>query len=135
MARAIEWGLQRELDSPESTPNLAINVGHDGCNYQIRQVAETVARELGNIEIVINEDAAPDKRSYQVDFSLYGKLAPHHGPQVSLNRSISELAEGLRRMNFDDPDFRDSQYMRLRIIADHQSRNLLNEDLKWTESA
>ena len=41
----------------------------------------TVAEIIPGIEISINWDAPPDKRSYKVCFDLYKKLAPHHQPQ------------------------------------------------------
>jgi nucleoside-diphosphate-sugar epimerase len=133
MALAMEWALQR--DPRQSANGLAINVGRQECNYQVRDLAEAVAREISGLRISINPDAAPDKRSYQVDFGLYAKLAPNHLPRYKLSDSIVSLADGLKRMQFANADFRQSHYMRLRVLDDLKSRQLLNEQLEWVRDA
>ena len=116
----------------ESVLFLAINVGVNGCNYQVRELAETVASSLSGVSIDINQDAPPDKRSYQVDFSLYGQLAPGHLPRYDLKASVEGLIEGFERMAFADAQFRESQYMRLKVLTSFRDRGLLDEDLRWS---
>ena len=89
MARAIEWAVRR---TPETGGNvLLVNVGSTQGNYQVKQLAEVVAAELPGTKVSINRDAPPDKRSYQVDFSLFALLAPSHVPAVSLTQSVRNL--------------------------------------------
>lgn len=130
MSRAIEWALVRD---PATTngPFLAVNVGADEWNYQVRDLAEAVAREMPGTKVSINTDAPPDKRSYRVDFALYRKLAPTHQPAVTLQQAIRELKQGLAEMNFDDRNFRASQFMRLKVLERHMSEGRLREDLRW----
>ncbi len=130
MARAIEWALVRE---PAATGGeyLAVNVGTDEWNYQVRDLANAVARAIPGTRVSINESAPPDKRSYRVDFSLYRKLAPRHQPQVSLEQAIRELKEGLSGMHFDDKNFRSSQFMRLKVLERHISEGRMGDDLRW----
>jgi nucleoside-diphosphate-sugar epimerase len=129
MARAIEWGLTR--DPKKGGENLAVNVGSSEWNYQVRDLAEAVARIVPGTSVSINKDAPPDKRSYRVDFSLYEKLAPRHQPQVSLDQAIREILAGLQTMNFSDPNFRASQFMRLKVLEKHIAEKRLNEQLRW----
>ena len=129
MARAIEWGLTR--DPKKGGENLAVNVGSGEWNYQVRDLAEAVARIVPGTSVSINKDAPPDKRSYRVDFSLYEKLAPRHQPQVSLDQAIREILAGLQTMNFSDPNFRASQFMRLKVLEKHITEKRLNEQLRW----
>ena len=49
---------------------LVVNTGSNDCNYQIKDLTLAVKENLLSIDLSINEDAEPDKRSYQVDFSL-----------------------------------------------------------------
>ncbi len=128
MARSMEWALTRD----DTDPFLAINVGSAAWNYQVKDLAEAVARLIPGTRVSINKDAPPDKRSYRVDFSLYEKLAPNHQPQVDLAQSISELKAGLESMNFSDTDFRGSQFMRLKVLERHIEEGRLNEQLRWT---
>lgn len=130
MARAIEWALLR---TPATTGGafLAVNVGSDQWNYQVKDLAEAVAKAVPGTSVSINLSAPPDKRSYRVDFALYRKVAPAHQPQVTLEQAIQELKEGLSGMRFDDKDFRSSQFMRLKVLERHISEGRLGDDLRW----
>ncbi len=129
MARAIDWAISRKAD--QDTQFLAINAGRTEWNYQVKDLAEAVKSLMPNVEIDINQEAAPDKRSYRVDFSKYASLAPDHLPQVDLMQSIKELKQGLEKMCFDNSNFRESQFMRLKVLAAHREQGRLNEQLEW----
>lgn len=129
MARAMAWAHARPLDA--GGPFLAVNVGRNAWNYQVRDLAEAVQAELPHVEVEVNADAPPDRRSYRVDFGRYAALAPDHLPVVALDRSIAELRAGLEAMGFRDANFRKSQQIRLEVLARHKSLGLLNERLEW----
>jgi nucleoside-diphosphate-sugar epimerase len=131
MARAIEWALQRDANNSDC---LVVNAGSDAWNYQVHELAAAVAQVIPGTEVSINRDAPPDKRSYRVDFSLFRRLAPLHQPQASLIDTIAGLRDGLAAMSFDDPDFRGSSLMRLRVLTDLRSRGLLNDTLHWADA-
>jgi len=130
MARGIDWALQRPRDG--SREFLSINVGRNENNYQVKDLASAVVRRLPGTETKINANAAPDKRSYQVDFSLYRELAPDFLPAYSLDDSVSALIAGLRRMEFSNAKFRDSALIRLRVLNGLMTSGVLNERLEWS---
>ena len=130
MARAVEWALLREPAAPQGA-FLAVNVGSDVWNYQVKDLAEAVAKAVPGTKVSINLAAPPDKRSYRVDFSLYRSLAPGHQPQVSLAQAIGELKDGLSGMKFEDRNFRTSQFMRLKVLERHIDEGRLGDDLRW----
>ena len=129
MARAIEWALFRNND--QGGEYLAVNAGSNEWNYQVRELAEAVADVITDVTISINKDAMPDKRSYRVNFDRFKRLAPDHQPEVDLITSIKELKNGLEEMGFNDADFRNSQYMRLRVLTDLRHRGYLSDNLEW----
>lgn len=129
MARAIDWAIQRDSGHGESF--LAVNVGSNGWNYQVKDLAEAVADIIHGVDISINKDAQPDKRSYRVNFDLFQKLAPDHQPQYDLAATIKELKEGLEAINFHDPAFHDSRFIRLKVLSDLREKGLLNDLLQW----
>jgi nucleoside-diphosphate-sugar epimerase len=131
MALAIEWAVQRQ--GSQGGNFLAVNVGRRNRNYQVRELAEAVAHEVPHVEIRINKHAVPDKRSYQVDFSLYSQLAPQHLPRFNLRDSIGGLANGLTDMGFDDVGFRSSRLIRLRVLEQLMTSGRLNERLEWRQ--
>jgi nucleoside-diphosphate-sugar epimerase len=129
MARAIEWAIGRSAE--HGGRFLVINAGNQAGNYQVRDLAQVVSTELPGTKVSINREAPPDKRSYQVDFSLFAKLAPAHVPAVSLVKSVQNLASGLRGMGFSDQEFRTSPLMRLRTLKQHIAQGRLSPDLRW----
>ena len=130
MARAIEWGIIRE---PKEGGNfLAVNTGSNAWNNQVKPLAEAVAAEIPGVKISVNPDAPPDKRSYQANFDLFNKLAPNHQPLEDLKSTIVEIRDNLIAMNFNDPNFRESQFIRLRVLNRLQDKGYLNGNLEWT---
>ena len=129
MARAIEWAITREPS--EGGRYLSVNAGSATWNYQVRDLAQAVASQINGVEVSINTNAAPDKRSYQVDFSLFKRLAPKHQPQVTLDLAVRDLRAGLEKMNFRDGEFRDSQLIRLKVLERHMAERRLSEQLTW----
>ena len=133
MARAIEWGIVRGV--ADGGAALVVNAGSDTWNYRIRDLAEGVAAEIPGVELQIGENAQADPRSYRVDFSLFRKLAPGHQPRISLPVAVRELRDGLERMQFDDPDFRTSNLIRLRVLEALRAGDRLTERLEWRTPA
>jgi nucleoside-diphosphate-sugar epimerase len=131
MARAIDWAISRKPVAGGEF--LAVNVGSDEWNYQVLELAEAVARVIPGTEVSINKDAQPDKRSYRVNFDLFKKLAPAYQPKTTLTDSVKELKNGLEAIGFRDGEFRNSRYMRLRILNELQGKGLLNEKLQWNK--
>ena len=127
MARAIAWGLQRDTDNDFQ----AVNAGSDRWNFQIADLAKKVAELVPGTEISINTDAPPDKRSYRVNFSLFSELAPKHQPLMEIDDAVLELKQGLQAMKFADSNFRESNYMRLKMLESHIQNGMLSADLKW----
>lgn len=125
MARAIEWAIGYE----PGEDFLAVNVGSSKWNYQVKSLAETVASLIPGTKIEINKDAAPDKRSYQVNFDKFRKIAPDHLPLHDLNQTIQELKQGLSDLDFKDHDFRQSRLMRLNELEYLRTIKVLNDQL------
>ena len=129
MSLAIQWAFTDRNDN--NLKFLAVNVGSDDRNYQVGDLARNVSQHINETSVYINDKALPDKRSYQVDFSLFKKLAPNHQPRINLNTSINRLQEGLIKFKFENSDFRNSKYMRLKVIEDHIKSKRLNNSLYW----
>ena len=116
MSRAMEWACGREAEA--GGPFLVVNTGSNEWNYPIRDLAEAVQSVLSGAEVEINRDAPPDKRSYRVNFDRFSGLAPEHVPEVSLRQAVEGLVEGLRAVDFSDAGFRESNWVRLKVLED-----------------
>lgn len=129
MARAIDWAVSRDAKSGGNI--LIVNAGCDEWNYQVLDLAMAVKKEIPNAEIRVNENAVPDRRSYQVDFSKYKELAQNYQPLVTLPDAINGLKDGLLSMNFIDVDFRHSNFIRLNTLTEHIDSDRVTSNLKW----
>jgi len=129
MARAMDWAIEREAG--DGGEFLIVNIGSDPWNYQVKDLAAAVQREMPGVEVAINRDAPPDRRSYKVDFSLFRKLAPRHQPVFDLAATVRELKEGLEAIGFADPNFRQSRLVRLKMLNNLKTGGYLGDDLYW----
>lgn len=129
MARVLEWACRRDGAGGD---HLIVNAGASSANYQVRQLAEAVQKQLPETQVEISKDALPDKRSYRVDFSLFERLAPLHRPICSLDDSVFGLIAGLRAAAFSDVKFRESNLIRLNILRRLQERGVIDSELNWT---
>ncbi|MES1214889.1 MAG: SDR family oxidoreductase, partial [Bacteroidota bacterium] len=125
MARAMDWAIQRNVGDDF----LIINTGSNQWNYQVKELAAAVQNAFAGVEVSINANAQPDKRSYKVNFDLYEQLAPGHQPQISLSAAIDDLKNGLLSINFNDPNFRQSDLIRLRTLQKLIDRSIIDENL------
>ena len=129
MARAIEWAVHRTAENGGSW--LAVNVGHDGCNYQVKDLADAVKERVPGTAVLLNEQATADPRSYRVDFGRYADLAPEYLPRVDLSQSIEELRRGLELAKFNGRCLNDREFVRLDVLRRFRELGLLNARLEW----
>jgi len=125
MARAMDWAVHRN----KGGNFLIINTGSNQWNYQVKELAAAVQKMFTDIEVSINIDAQPDKRSYKVSFDQYEQLAPNHQPQISLIDAVKDLRDGLLSMNFKDSNFRQSGLIRLKAIQQLLENSIVGENL------
>jgi nucleoside-diphosphate-sugar epimerase len=133
MARAIDWAIGREASA--GGPFLTVNVGDDRWNYQVKELAQAVAQVMPEVEVSINKNAVPDKRSYRVSFEKFRRLAPGYTPEVDLMAAIREIRDGLTAIDFKDENFRQSKFIRLNTLMHLKKQGLLTDDLEWSAPA
>lgn len=132
MARAIDWAIQRK--PAQGGRYLIVNTGANDHNYQVRDLAQAVAKAVPGTSVSINAKAPVDSRSYRVDFGLFESLAAGFTPHLSLDQSIARLVDGLRQMEFKDSKFRTSKLIRLHTLRGHIQEHRLSDDLVWLRS-
>ncbi|MEZ4826873.1 MAG: NAD-dependent epimerase/dehydratase family protein [Bacteroidia bacterium] len=126
MARAIRWSHNRDASAGDF---LVVNTGSNVWNYQVKELAMAVQEILPEVQVSVNENAAPDKRSYRVNFDKFAAIAPDHQPQYDLKTSVQGLVDGLRGIGFGNADFRNSMLMRLNVIRDLLAKGQVDNQL------
>jgi nucleoside-diphosphate-sugar epimerase len=123
------------LDAPdEVVTGEAFNIGSAEQNYRIRELAEIVHDRLPNCSITFAEGAAPDPRSYRVDFSKLESAFPDFRCEWSAERGADELANAYAEAELSAGELSGYRYIRLGQIRRLQESGALDEDLRWAAS-
>ena len=129
MANAILWSIQYQFKDKNSP--ISINVGSNEWNFNVLELAEYVSDIIKGTSIDINKDAAKDRRSYKVDFSLYKSLAGDFYPKQNIHTSIDQIAKLISEINLPESDFRESNFLRLNHLRNLVKLNSIDKLLKW----
>jgi len=107
----------------------AFNVGIDGENYRVKDIAAEVQKALPGSKIMILNNAGPDERSYKVDFSKIKMILPDFKPQWTLKRGIEELLDAYRKHELNRDGFNSDKYFRIRAIRSLIESGKVNKEL------
>ncbi len=122
------------LDAPrEVVHNQAFNVGQNGENYRIRELAEIVQEVVPGCRIEYAADAGPDKRTYQVDFGKIQRTLPNFKPQWNARKGAQELYEAFRKVDLKQAEFEGPRFKRIEHIKELMRSGQLGTDLRWSE--
>jgi nucleoside-diphosphate-sugar epimerase len=112
----------------------AVNVGWDTQNYQVRGLAEIVARVVPGATIEYAPGGGPDPRNYRVDFSKIRRLLPAWSPAWDARRGAEELLARLRRAGVTAEDFQGRRFTRLKQIRHLLDGGMLDGTLRFVRS-
>ncbi len=114
-----------------SVHNQAFNVGSNGDNYQVRELAETVREVMPSCEIEYAGKASPDPRNYRVDFSKISKLVPSFKPNWNARLGVQQLRDAFRRFGMKSEDFQGRRFTRLLQLRFLLGSGRLEPSLRW----
>jgi len=121
------------LEAPrENIHNEAFNVGREGENYQIRDLADFVKEAVPDSRIEYEEGGGPDTRCYRVDFSKLAARVPEFRPQWTVPKGVAELLGAFREHGLTFDDLEGDRFMRIRSIRRHLEAGRLDLSLRWT---
>jgi nucleoside-diphosphate-sugar epimerase len=115
----------------EAIHNQAFNVGSNGENYQVRELAEIVRGTVAACTVEYAEGAGPDPRSYRVDFSKLHRTFPDFRPQWNASFGAKDLYEALQEAHVSLADFQGRRFIRLAQIKHLLDRGRLDSTLRW----
>jgi nucleoside-diphosphate-sugar epimerase len=114
----------------DSVGGEAYNVGSGAQNYLIRDLARHV-EELTGCEVKFAPDAAPDPRSYRVDFSKLARAFPELSLEWDARRGVAELSDAYRARGLTLAGFEGDRYVRLRRVRRLLDEGALDDQLRW----
>ena len=127
IARACAAALAAPADVVRAQ---AFNVGSTDQNYRIRELAEIVAETVPGARVEYAEGAAPDKRSYRVDFAKIGRALPDFVARWNARSGARELYDAYQRTGLTREDFEGSRYRRVDRIRSLSSSGELDSSLR-----
>jgi nucleoside-diphosphate-sugar epimerase len=118
----------------EAIHNKAFNVGRDGENYRIGEVAEIVQKAVEGSQLTYEEGAESDPRCYRVNFDKIASELPGFAPTWTVPRGVDQLIEAYRRVGLEQSDLEGDRYLRIKHIARLLEEGLLDSDLRWVNA-
>ncbi|MEC4684620.1 MAG: NAD(P)-dependent oxidoreductase [Nitrospirota bacterium] len=118
------------LEAPfEKIHNQAFNVGINEENYQVIDIATTVAEIVPDCHVEVLNKTGSDERTYCVDFSKISKI--NFKPSWNLRKGIGELYNTFKDLGLTLEDLQTSKYFRVRKINELMENEKIDKDLRW----
>jgi nucleoside-diphosphate-sugar epimerase len=116
----------------ETVHNLAVNVGSNEENYQMRDLAKLVKETVPNCEIEYADDAGPDTRSYCVNFDKIHKVFPDFQTKWTAKKGVEQCYESYLKNGLGKDDYEGIKFKRIAHIKNLIAEHKLDENLRWT---
>jgi nucleoside-diphosphate-sugar epimerase len=134
--RDIAAAMIAVIEAPrERMHAVAFNVGRDEDNYQVRGIADAVARAVPGAEVVYAGSGEPDKRSYRVDFGKIRRELPEFQPAWDLEKGVHEIHDAFRGGRLDRALFASRHLVRLEQLKHLMRTGLVDDRLRWRDGA
>ena len=134
--RDVGGAVVAALDAPrEAVHDQAFNVGREGENYRVRDVAEIVGGEVAGSRVAFAEGAGADARSYRVSFAKVAERLPAWTPTWTVRDGVREVRDALAGQGLGPDAFEGPRYARLARLRALLDRGALTPDLRWASAA
>jgi nucleoside-diphosphate-sugar epimerase len=128
MSRAVIAAL---TVARERVHDQAFNIGREADNWQIRDIAETVAKVVPDSTVTFAEGVSADARNYNVSFAKVRRVLPEFQPQWSVEQGIHQLHDAFRAHHLDYARFDGREFTRLKQLLHLIQQRSLDDTLMW----
>ena len=119
------------LEAPRDTiHNEIFNVGHDGDNYQVKEIARIVGDAFPGCEVEIGQSGG-DQRSYRVSFDKISEKLPNFKCKWNARQGAQQLRELFERINMPKETFEFRAFTRLKQLEYLIKTAQLDEEFFW----
>jgi len=129
IARAIITVLEAPV---EAVHNEIFNVGDNGHNYRVREIAEIVAARFPGCKLVFGS-AGSDNRSYRVSFDKIRKHLPDFNCLWDAERGANQLYELFKRIDMTPEVFQFRTFTRLKQLEFLIKTQQIDNQFFWRE--
>ena len=111
----IAQAISRALDAPaEAIYNEIFNIGSNDQNYQVKEVAEKVAKVFPDCTLSFGSHS--DNRSYRVNFDKISKHLPEFRCEWDADRGVEQFYQLFRQIDFTPETFEYRAFTRLKQL-------------------
>lgn len=114
----------------ESVRGEVFNVGSNGQNYQVREIAEIVAGVFPGCEVAFGQQSS-DERSYRVNFDKISTQLPGFSCDWNAKKGAEQLHQVFARIDLDGATFTGRGHTRLEQLRHLLRTRQLDENLFW----
>ena len=107
------------------------NVGADGENYRVREIAEIVAEVFPGCELTVGPKSA-DNRSYRVSFAKISTRLPGFACGWTAKRGAQELRDVFSRIEMSKDTFEYRAFTRLKQLRYLSRTRQIDSEFFWT---
>ncbi len=122
------------LDAPRNVVhNEIFNVGDSRQNYQVREIAEIVARAFPGCRLSFGEQSA-DNRSYRVSFEKINSQLPGFSCDWTAEQGAQQFYELFRHIQLTEEMFTNRSFTRLKQLEYLLGSGQLDHEFFWRET-
>jgi len=119
------------LDAPkDSIHKQTFNIGNTNSNYQIKEIAEIISKQMPDCKITKNKKNV-DTRNYKVTFEKALINLPGYEPKGDVSMGVQELLKIFKKISLDEDVFHSKNYTRLSQIKHLLDEKLIDDQLCW----
>jgi nucleoside-diphosphate-sugar epimerase len=130
--RDVARGFLAALDAPiEVVHNQAFNLGTDGLNIQVRDLARAVKDAVPQAELEVLSRPDADQRTYRTSFAKFERAFPDFRFEFTPQSGALELASALRGVGLTHDQYISDAFTRLKRLGRLIEDGRLDGDLRW----
>lgn len=120
------------LQAPEERiTGEAFNLGADHLNYQIIDLARTVADVVPGASLEVLNRSDSDERTYRASFAKFAQTFPDFRFEWTARTGTERLHEQLRKIGLTDEQFSGWPHVRLKALTRLIQTGAVDADLRW----
>jgi nucleoside-diphosphate-sugar epimerase len=123
--------IYRSLEAPEDAVcGQIFNVGQNGDNYRVREIAAIIAAEFPGCEVTTGPSGG-DNRSYRVNFDKIHTKLPGFRCAYTAKDGARQLHQLFQRIGFTDEVYKYRAFTRLKQLQYLQKTKQVDSELYW----
>lgn len=110
---------------------LAVNVGSNSENYQMRDLAQFVKEIVPDCEVAYEEGGGPDERCYRANFDKIHQVFPTFKTQWTARMGVQECYDSYVKHGLGKDEYEGIKYKRIAHIKNLIEEHKLDSNLRW----